>query len=325
MDNEEGTSIKRMAPVLVSVYDRRNHLEACIEALKENTEAKDTVLYIVSDGWQHEGHRESIEEVRAYIKTISGFKEVKFLFRDTNWGMKRSGIDSINWVFEEHDCVIRMEDDIVCSPYYLKYMNEALDLYKADKRMFCICAHTHPKFKKPSWYAAETFLWQSFASWGFAIWKDRWLQFVSQIDLELQEIRDDNKWKAYQKIRPVMNSQQAYLDGKIHNDSKFALHMFLNNKYALFPTRSMTINSGFDGSGSHCGLGWTYSKQLLTQAPIQHSKEIILSDQIQNIMRRANYSVLNNGIGGVLRRFGIFDPLYGALRKIFCLNMKRSK
>ncbi|MEI6890999.1 MAG: glycosyltransferase, partial [Pontiella sp.] len=114
------TTTSRMAPVLVSVYDRCQHLEKCIEALKNNPEAKDTPLYIVSDGWQHEGHRNAIEDVRKYIGTITGFKEVNTRFREKNWGMKTSAMDAITWVLEEHDRLIRMEDDIVCSPHYLE-------------------------------------------------------------------------------------------------------------------------------------------------------------------------------------------------------------
>ncbi|MBT8042626.1 MAG: glycosyltransferase, partial [Pontiella sp.] len=111
MNTHKETMPPTPAPVLISVYDRWQHLEACMEALKKNPEAKDTTLYIVSDGWQHEGHRESIEKVRAYILSISGFKEVRTRFRETNWGMRTSAMDAFEWVFSEHDRLIRMEDD----------------------------------------------------------------------------------------------------------------------------------------------------------------------------------------------------------------------
>lgn len=43
-----------LAPILISVYDRKKSLEECIEMLKKNELAKDSLLFIVSD----QGHNE---------------------------------------------------------------------------------------------------------------------------------------------------------------------------------------------------------------------------------------------------------------------------
>lgn len=318
------TTDRTCAPILISVYDRRKHLEMCIEALKKNPEAKDTPLYIVSDGWQHDGHRPAIEAVREYIDTITGFKEVHTRFRETNWGMRTSALDAFEWVFANHDRVIRMEDDVICSPCYLRYMNEGLDTFREDGRIFCICAHTHPKFKPPRNYPHETYLWKTFSPWGFATWKTRWDTFIKSTDGEPEKLSDTATWRGFQKVRPRMATRKMYLEGKIHNDGRFNLHMFLNNLYAVFPVRNLTVNEGMDGSGTHCALGWTYAKQSHSDIPIQIDPQIQPEPSIEKQLYRLHYSIINHGIGRILRAIGLFDPLYKCYQKMVSPKAKAS-
>ncbi len=306
-----------LTPILISVYDRKKHLQACINALKKNKESSKTILYIVSDGWQHEGHRKSIEDVRAYINTITGFKEIKLRFRESNWGMRISSLDALQWVFLEHNKVIRMEDDIICSTHYLKYMNDALNIYEHDTRVFCICAHTHPKYTPPRNYSKEVFLWRSFSPWGFAIWKDQWNELLESSETERKELTKRSVWRAYCRNRATLTSRKNYISGTLHNDARIRLHMFLLNKYAIFPNNALSINCGLDGSGVHCGLGWAYPKQLLRNTPITVLAGIEPSKKIHRKLYRLNFSLLNHGIGGILRSMGCFDTLYVIFRRTF--------
>jgi hypothetical protein len=312
----------QMAPVLVSVYDRRQHLEACIEALKKNPEAKDTPLYIVSDGWQHEGHRKAIEDVRKYIGTITGFKEVNTRIRDRNWGMANSARDAAAWVFESHDRLIRMEDDIICSCSYLKFLNEALTAYEADQQIFCICAHTHPKFHPPRDYKQDVFLWNSFSPWGYGIWKDRHVSYIKNDTLQHKQLENSHTWKMLCKVRPHGDTRKESLQGKMQGDANIRLHIFLNNLYCVFPTRNLTINSGMDGSGTNCARGWTYPKQQLHEHPIKVDTALAPNKAISKKLYRAHFSFINHGIVPALRRIGCFDPIYKAFRKLTCRQHK---
>jgi hypothetical protein len=316
MNTSETNPQPPLAPILISVYDRKQHLENCIEALKKNPEAERTPLYIVSDGWKHAGHRAAVEEVRAYINAITGFREIHTRFRETNWGMRASAMDAFEWVFAEHDRLIRMEDDIVCSPYYLRYMNEGLEMFTDDKRIFCICAHTHPKFKPPRDYPHETYLWNTFTPWGFATWKGRWDTFTGSTEAEPGQLSDRTIWRSYRKTRPLLDTRNMYLEGKIHNDGRLNLHMFLNDLYAVYPTRNLTINEGMDGSGTNCARGWTYAQQSLSETPIQTDAQIQPVPAIGKLLYHLHYSLINHGIGLILRSIGLFDPLYKCYQKM---------
>ena len=68
------------APIIIPVYDRLEHLRDCINALLINRISAESALYIVSDAAYREDHNERIAQVRVYIRTIYGFKEVKYFF-----------------------------------------------------------------------------------------------------------------------------------------------------------------------------------------------------------------------------------------------------
>ncbi|VGO12279.1 hypothetical protein PDESU_00830 [Pontiella desulfatans] len=314
-----------IAPILISVYDRKEHLQRCIEALLLNKEASQTVLYIVSDGAKDEDRKRIIREIRTYILGIEGFKEVRTRFREENWGMRASAMDAIAWVFSEHASLIRMEDDIVCSPHYLEFLNQGLQTYRNDERVFCICAHTHPQYKPPANYPHDVFLWRSFSPWGFAMWKDRWEDLLEATEMERKRLDDPTVWKAYCRNRPILSSRKNYLEGVLHNDARINLHMFLEDKYAIYPNKALSINSGMDGSGTHCGLGWTYPKQLLNDAPVQLPGNLEPSRKIHRKLYRLQYSLLNHGVGGMLRSMGCFDTVYAMVRGLFGSAPKRKK
>ncbi|MDZ8119823.1 glycosyltransferase [Pontiella agarivorans] len=308
------------APVLISVYDRKAHLQRCIEALSKNREAARTTLYIVSDGAKEEHHKPAIDATREYIRTIDGFKAVKMRFRDKNWGMRASALDAINWVMSENDRMIRMEDDIICSPYYLDFMNRALSTFEHDPRIFGICAHTHPRFTPPESYPHDIHLWQSFSTWGFAIWKNRWTAFLADSETDHLQLKDPRQWKKFRSNRPILGTQARYTRGNLHLDARLNLHVFLTGRYAVFPNRTLTVNSGFDGSGTHCGTGITYARQTLNPHPVNLPAHIEPSKKIQHRLYNTHFSLLNHGVGSVLRKLGIFDPLFNAYKQITGTN-----
>jgi GT2 family glycosyltransferase len=56
-----------VAPVLVSVYNRLDHLKRCIESLSKNEICKETELIVVSDAAKTKADVPIISEIREYI------------------------------------------------------------------------------------------------------------------------------------------------------------------------------------------------------------------------------------------------------------------
>ncbi len=113
-------------PVILFVFNRLEHTRRVIEALLENEEASYTELFIYSDGARNENDLDSIKAVRDYIHEVHGFKKVTIIERKCNIGLAQNIIEGVTEIINEYGKAIILEDDIVVSPVFLKYMNDAL-------------------------------------------------------------------------------------------------------------------------------------------------------------------------------------------------------
>lgn len=132
-------NLKPLAPIVLFVFKRPNHTKSVIEALLNNKEAKDSILYIFADGAKNsasESELESIKDVRNIISKIEGFKQVIITERETNFGLKNNIINGINDVLDKFNSVIVLEDDIVPQLGFLEYMNNALFLYENEDKIY---------------------------------------------------------------------------------------------------------------------------------------------------------------------------------------------
>jgi len=123
------------APIALFVYKRLNHTKRTLKALQKNTLAQESELFVYSDGWKNEEDREKVEEIRNYLKTISGFKHLEIIKKEKNEGLANSIIAGVTDIVNKYGKVIVLEDDLVSSPYFLQFMNDALNLYENEERV----------------------------------------------------------------------------------------------------------------------------------------------------------------------------------------------
>ncbi|WP_300056770.1 hypothetical protein [Sulfitobacter sp.] len=239
--------MSQFAPVSITVYDRVDHLKKTIEALKLNPESPDTVLYIFSDA-ARPGHEDKIEKVRAYIRGIDGFAEVRTHFQDRN-SYFRNIEEAREIPLREFGRLIRMEDDIVVSPHFLTYMNDALDRYCDDARVFSISGYA-PAL--PDQASQAAFLSKDFSAWGYATWADRELtSCLNRRDYYTAFQSNPAAKRAALRLHPTMLATVRLIErGRANpNDYKASAHQFLSGTYSLKPPKSLVRNIGFDGSG----------------------------------------------------------------------------
>jgi len=76
-----------LAPIVLFTYKRLWHTKQTVEALQKNIYAEQSYLFIFSDGPKTEKDEPKVKEVRKYLKTIKGFKNIEIIERDKNWGL----------------------------------------------------------------------------------------------------------------------------------------------------------------------------------------------------------------------------------------------
>lgn len=134
-----------LAPVLIFVYARPEHTRRTIESLAYNYQADDTDVFIFSDAPKNEKAIKNVTLVRDYIDTLPDkklFKSVKIIKSEFNKGLANSIISGVNEIIELTQQVIVLEDDLITSPDFLSYMNDALKFYENDKKIWSVSGYT---------------------------------------------------------------------------------------------------------------------------------------------------------------------------------------
>lgn len=243
------------SPIALFVYNRPTHTRQTVEALKKNSLSTDSDLIIFSDAPKSESQAEAVHEVREYIGQIDGFKSVTIVERETNFGLARSIIEGVTRLCEEYGRVIVLEDDLITSPHFLRFMNDALDMYEHEDRVMHISGSTYPIVDMED----ETFFLRVPLCWGWATWDRAWRHFRKSNDVMLkfdQTMRRDfsfndsyHYWKQLEdNDKGLINTWFVY----------WYATLFLRKGLALFPGKSLVKNIGMDGSGMHCGTDNVY-------------------------------------------------------------------
>lgn len=253
--------MKNPAPILLFTYNRLKHTRNTIEALKKNLLATDSDLYIFSDAPKTPEVAGQVQAVRDYSRTITGFKSVRIIERQQNFGLGKNIIDGVNTIIRQHGRVIVLEDDLLTSPYFLQYMNEGLALYEHDRSVASIHGYLCP-VKRPM---PETFFLRNADCLGWGTWKRAWDFFQPDGNILLKKLTDTGQTHDfdYQGAYPFIQMLRDQIAGK---NSSWAVRwyasVFLNNMFTLYPGRSLVYHAGNDGTGVNSGFDSLLNVQL---------------------------------------------------------------
>jgi hypothetical protein len=248
------------APIILFVYNRPWHTKQTVEALQKNSLAVSSELFIYSDAAKNESAKKDVDEVRGYIKAITGFKKITIIEREKNWGLADSIIDGVTDVLNRFGKIIVLEDDLVTSPYFLSYMNDGLSLYENDKSVASIHGYIYPIDKLP-----KTFFIKGADCWGWATWKRAWDVFEPNGTVLLKKLMSRGlKYEAdFNGSYHYTKMLEEQIIGKNNSWAiRWYMSAFLENMLTLYPGKSYVENIGNDGSGTHCSQSSFFSQEV---------------------------------------------------------------
>lgn len=246
-----------LSPIVFFTYNRPWHTQQVLDSLAENSEAKDSILYIFCDGAKESATEDilnNIATVRKIIKDENRFKQVIISLQDKNKGLANSIIEGVTKVVNIHGKVIVLEDDIFVSKGFLKYMNDALNIYVNEEKVGCI--HSWNYNLNMENYRESTFFLKGADCWGWATWKRAWVQFEPNGVLLLEKIVSNNLQYNFDRrgTHEYVKMLKEQIENKIESWAiLWHASLFLNDMFCLHPTRTIVKNIGLDNSGVHCG------------------------------------------------------------------------
>lgn len=246
----------KYAPIVLFVYNRPEHTLSTLKALANNELAKESILYIYCDGppeFCSKDLNNKIELVRNVIREEKWCREVIIRESKENKGLANSVIFGITEVINIYGKIIVLEDDLLTSKYFLKFMNMALIKYNDFPKVMQISGFSFPApgivNNNSSYFLPLT------STWGWATWKRAW----DTIDFECKDytlLKKDKKLAYRFNANGAYNYKNMFIQQMESNKIsswgiRFYWNIFKQNALVLFPDKSLVKNIGFDGSGRH--------------------------------------------------------------------------
>ena len=275
-----------LAPIILFTYNRLSHVKALMESLLKNEFANDSQLFIFSDGGKTPEDVAKVNEVRAYLHTIKGFRSVEIYESETNRGLANSVIHGVSSILEKYDRVIVLEDDLLLSPYFLRFMNETLEVYADEDKVGCVNGHIFDLKK----YQPETFFIKHTDSHGWGTWRRAWHLFESDGNKLLAQLEARNLCKVFDfdGAYPFMKMLRGQITGRNNSWAiRWRASMLLNDKLSINAGKSLVLNNGADGSGTHCGSKEFFPTRMFSERPLVVKKEQpVETIEARNVMKR---------------------------------------
>jgi hypothetical protein len=241
------------APVALFIYNRPEHTLMVTEALKQNILAADTDLFVFADGPKPgatAADLAKIRQARDVVSSLEGFRSVTLSFAEKNRGLAAALVEGIRTVLEKHEQIIVLEDDILTSKYFLSFCNEGLRKYEKEERVMSISGFAFPLPSKTN----ESYFIRLGSCWGWATWKRAWNHYSSDSAGMLREIKSKNLQHAFDLsgTHPYSQMLEQQSTGNLNSWGVcWYASVFLEDGLMLCPAKSLTVNIGTDGSGTH--------------------------------------------------------------------------
>jgi hypothetical protein len=246
--------MKNLAPIVLFAYNRPQHTLQTLQSLAKNIYADASTLIVFCDGAKKDANQEDLDkiaEVRKIVKSQSWCKDLKVIEGLENKGLANSIIEGVSQVVNQYGKIIVLEDDLLTSKYFLKFMNEALNTYELEEKVLSVgaCNFFARDEKTP-----ETFFVPIPDCWGWATWNDRWKLFEKDGSKLLAQLKERSLLDDF-NLHGAYNYQQMLEDQIAGKNNSWAIRWqavaYLTGKLSLYPKYAKTFNSGFDSSATH--------------------------------------------------------------------------
>lgn len=292
------------APVILFVYNRPDHTAKTLDALAGNSLSQQTDLIIYADGAKpgaSENEMRKIEAIKKLIGDEKRFRTTTIYISEKNKGLANSIIDGVTETVNKYGSVIVMEDDLVTSPHFLSFMNQALQLYADNKEVACISGYIYPVREK----LPGSFFLKGADCWGWATWKRSWDIFEKKGEVLYDKLllnghsADFDFYDSY----PYMQMLKDQIHGKNKSWAiRWYASAYLEGMLTLYPGQSLVKNIGFDGSGEHSGKKKIAELDFPNDPVKLHSIPLVEDSHAKKVVASYFRQTINNSFKSALKR-----------------------
>ncbi len=245
---------KLNTPVALIIFNRPEYTFKVFEVIAKARPAK---LLITSDGPRPHrvGEAEKVDLARSIVSMVDWDCEVLTNFSSINRGCKYGPAKGIDWVFEQVEEAIILEDDCLPSLSFFRFCQELLDFYREDRRIAMIAGSnllggSFDGITESYFFSRHTYCW------GWATWRDRW---VGTFDVEMKNwpiYRDTDLFDRIHGSKKRAASWRIGFDYLYQNkmdawDYQWLYSNWLLDRLTIVPSRNLVSNIGFGAEATH--------------------------------------------------------------------------
>jgi hypothetical protein len=158
-----------------------------------------------------------------------------------------------------------MEDDLLTTPDFLTFMNQALERYETERRIFSISGFNFG-FSGPEQYGYDAFCFYRSSSLGWGTWKDRWERADWKISDYGAFCADKNRRQQFNRGGEDLSNMLALqMHGKIDSWAiRWAYTHFKQDALALLSSRPRVFHIGSDRFATNQRRRRTFKQLPLT-------------------------------------------------------------
>lgn len=173
-------------PVVFIIFRRPDLTKQVFEAIRQ---ARPEKLFVIADGPRNADEAVICRQTRALTEQVDWPCEVSRNYAEVNMGARRRISRGLDWVFEQVDEAIILEDDCLPHPSFFGYCTEMLAHYREDTRIWCISGNN---FQNGQHRGDGSYYFSNYPhTWGWATWKRAWQQYDHEM-ANWPAIRDGN-------------------------------------------------------------------------------------------------------------------------------------
>ncbi len=239
-------------PVAFIIFNQPDLTEKVFEAIRQ---AQPLRLLVIADGPRQDkiGEAQKCAATRAIIDRVDWDCEVITNYSETNLGCKIRLSSGIDWVFEQVEEAIILEDDCLPDPTFFTFCEELLERYRQDTRIMCISGNNHQFGHQRT---SDSYYFSRYNHiWGWATWRRAWQHYDVDMNLWntihngewLQDILDNNA-----EIKIWQKSFQDVFDGKVDTwDYQWTFACWIQSGLTILPNVNLISNIGFGIGATH--------------------------------------------------------------------------
>jgi hypothetical protein len=280
-------------PIVLLIFNRPDLTTKVFELVRQ---VKPKTLLVVADGPRvgKEGELEKCQQTRIFTETIDWDCEVFRNYSEINLGCGLRVSSGLNWVFEQFDRAIILEDD--CLPHidFFRFCDELLEKYYDNEQITMISGFNSLPELSPQ---SSSYYFSCFSSiWGWATWRRAWKLYDYDMKLfpsfsKLNYLDYIFSNKEHQKYWHEIFNQIFQSEKKITWDYQWLYAQWIHGGLGIVSNVNLISNIGFRLDATHT-KGQSNLANVPTMNldfPLKHPATLLRNLQIDDLTQRKLY------------------------------------